>query len=219
MFYRFACFVVRAFYRGVWGLQVEGVEHIPPSGGFLLAANHTSYLDPPALGVTCPRRLRFMAKKDLFHNPLFGFLLRDLGSFPVERGESDRRALRTALDSLASGLGVVVFPEGRRSLDGTLLPGEPGVALLAARAQVPVVPAGIVGTRGVLEGRRFRPGSARIRVRFGPPLYPRPEDARARRERLQEFTDEIMAAIAALLPPEKAASGSSLGQGSDSHST
>lgn len=154
----------------------------------ILVANHVSYLDPPALGVACPRRVYFMAKEELFHIPLFGHLLHGLGAFPVKRGVPDRRAVKRALAILAAQQVLGIFPEGTRSKSGELGPAEEGAAVLALRTGACLIPAGIRGTRG------RRP----VRVVFGPPLEKddlNPKD----RTSVQVLSQRIMAGIAALL--------------------
>lgn len=137
----------------------------------MLAANHVSFLDPVALGVACPRPLSFMARHDLFRNALFGFLISSLNAFPVRRASADRSALKEAVRRLKDGKALVIFPEGdRRGPGEELRDPEPGVAFLAVKADVPVIPAFICGTDKALpKGAHFlRP--ARISVRLGRPL-------------------------------------------------
>jgi len=145
-----------------------------------------------------------MAKKELFD--IFGLrqLIIGLGAFPVTRGAPDRRALRTALSILERGEVLCLFPEGQRSLDGTLMPAEPGFSFLAAKAQVPIVPVAISGARDFLgPGARF-PRFAKVKVRFGAPLPP-PSDSQDKAA-LTETGRQVMASIAALLdvPPPQA---------------
>jgi len=148
--------------------KVEGVEHIPQKGGFILASNHASYLDPLALGVACPRKLSFMAKEELFRNPLFARVLKQVGAFPVRRESADTSALKEAIRRVRSGKALVLFPEGERKASGAP-DKEPqaGVGFLAQKSGVPVIPAFIDGTQRALPrgARIIRP--ARILVRFG----------------------------------------------------
>ena len=130
--------VVRTYFRE----RVEGREHVPKTGPFVLAANHVSYIDPVVLGVACPRPIHFMAKAELFRIPVLGFLIRELGAFPVQRGAADRSAIRRALRILNDGGVVGVFPEGTRNRRGEVLNPQGGAALIALKAGV----AGIAGS-------------------------------------------------------------------------
>ena len=101
-------------------LEVRGTEHIPARGPVVLACNHLSLLDPPVLGEAATRRIHCMAKEELFHNPIFGYIIRSLGAFPVRRGAADRNAIKHGMELLKRGEVVAVFPEGTRSKTGAL---------------------------------------------------------------------------------------------------
>jgi 1-acyl-sn-glycerol-3-phosphate acyltransferase len=163
--FRFLLFIVfKLFFR----LQVKGKEYIPKKGGFILASNHISYLDPMVLGVACPRLLNFMAKQDLFRNPLFSWLISTVGSFPVKRESVDISALKEAMQRLRNGKALLLFPEGRRGeADAVTSQPQGGVGFLAAKLNVAVVPAFIKGTEKALpKGAKFiRP--SKISVYFG----------------------------------------------------
>lgn len=146
--------------------KVEGKERVLRTGPFVVAANHVSYLDPVVLGVACPRPIHFMAKAELFHIPVLGFLIRELGAFPVQRGVADRQAIRRALHILKDGGVVGVFPEGTRNRQGEMLDPQGGAALIALKAGVPVLPVGIWGTADV-DGPLHLPKPVRVGVRFG----------------------------------------------------
>ena len=153
---------------GLYRLRAEGVENLPPSGGFVLAANHTSNLDPWPLGMPLwpGRFLRFMAKKELFWWPL-GPIISLGGAVPVRRGEGDVEAIRTAIELARQGHVVAMFPHGTRARKGLVKRHQPrahsGAARIALEADVPLVPAAIAGT-----DRLSR--LARLRVRYGEPL-------------------------------------------------
>lgn len=152
--------------------RVTGRGNLPTRGPVLLAPNHIADLDPPAIMLSACRPLWFMAKKELFEMPVLGPFIRFAQAFPVERGGADRVALRRAETLLKAGQGVVVFPEGRLSENGELQALLPGVAMLALRANVPVVPVGLCGTNKILPyGETIpRPTLAPMAVHFGPPL-------------------------------------------------
>jgi glycerol-3-phosphate dehydrogenase (NAD(P)+) len=150
-----------------------GREHIP-EGGVILASNHRSFLDPFVIGCSVRRPIYFVAKRELFKNPMVGWLLNCLGAFPIRRGQSDEESVKTALALLARGEPVVVFPEGTRIQTGSLGRPKRGVGRLALQAGAPVVPVAVTGTERARAGWRIRP--VKVHVRFGPPLsFPRVE--------------------------------------------
>lgn len=141
MFYTFARELVRFIYRIVFKITVIGAENIPEEkGGYIIASNHVSNNDPPVVGITFRGKYNFMAKEELFKNPLFAWLIRKLGAFPVKRGAKDTSAIDNALKGLENGRIFVIFPEGTRSKDGELGRAKSGVTIIAARAKVPVIP-------------------------------------------------------------------------------
>jgi len=153
--------------HGLYRLRSRGREHLP-EGGFVLAANHNSNFDPWPLGLTLfPRRyLRFMAKSELFWTPFKQFATA-AGAFPVRRGQADVEAMATATQLCREGHIVVMFPEGTRRKKGLRKRYEArahtGAARIALDANVPLVPAGIVGTDRLAR-------LAQLRVAYGPPI-------------------------------------------------
>jgi 1-acyl-sn-glycerol-3-phosphate acyltransferase len=173
--YALSKFILWLIFRFRFGLEVSGQEHVPKRGGVILASNHVSFLDPPVVGVACPRRLRFMARADLFRKPLLGLFLRSIGVMPLKRDETDLAAMRAALVRLERGEGVAIFPEGNRQLTGRLGSAKRGVGLLADAAGVSIVPVLVRGTFEALPPAVTRLQKAKIRVAFGPPIpYTKP---------------------------------------------
>lgn len=151
-------------------VQVNGRENVPRQGAFLLACNHVSYLDPMVMGIVTGRRLNFMAKEELLHKPILGFILKKLWTFPVKRNTADKKALRESLDRLKKGLPILMFPEGTRHGSPGDKKIEAGIGFLAIKANVPVVPVYIDGSQKVLPpGAKF-PRRNKVYVRYGPPM-------------------------------------------------
>ena len=127
-----------------FSLRWEGGRHIPRQGPALLIANHQSFLDPIAVGLTTSRQLCYLARKTLF-TPGFGWFLRSVNCVPVDQEGVAKEGLKTILDLLHQGRAVLVFPEGERTPTGDILPLKPGIQLLIKRAQAPIIPIGIAG--------------------------------------------------------------------------
>lgn len=142
MLYALARNLVSFVFHIIYKITIVGKENIPSSkGGFIIASNHVSNLDPPMVGVVFKGKYAFMAKEELFQGSrIFAWLITKLGAFPVKRGSKDLSVIDKALDSLDDGKIFVIFPEGTRSKNGELGRPKSGVAITAARAGAPVVP-------------------------------------------------------------------------------
>ncbi|MEW5961287.1 MAG: lysophospholipid acyltransferase family protein [Chloroflexota bacterium] len=200
-FIRFIRFLGRPFFSALAQVDYQGWENIPPGGPCVLAANHLSNLDVGYMGAFLPRYPHFMAKRELYKNPMLGWLIRQLGSFPVNRGESDPWALRQAGRVLAAGQLLFMFPEGTRSRgQAQMRRGKVGAVKLALEYQATLVPAAIWGTEKFRFGRR-RNNQVHIRVgrpldlaaMAGPPPWPH--------DTYRDLTEQLMQEIAAMLPP------------------
>ncbi len=195
-FYTFARTVVRILLPLLARRRTVNIENVPTSGPVILAVNHIAWIDIPLASLKVPRVTHYMAKIELFNQPVLGGIMRLLGAFPVKRGEGDRESLRVAERLLAQGNILVIFPEGHRS-GGHLIKAHPGMSLIALRSGAPVVPVAISGSEAVF--KRFRP---QVTVSYGKPLYLETSGARRTRDDLARNTDAIMYHIAELLPPE-----------------
>jgi 1-acyl-sn-glycerol-3-phosphate acyltransferase len=145
LFYALACFKVRLFSRILLRVKIIGRDNVPSSGPFIVASNHISYYDPPMVGSFIRREVNFMAKKELFRNPIFAALIRYFNSHPINRNGFDKTAIDSALKILKSGQGLIIFPEGTRARRGDFLPVRPGIGLIAATSGAPVIPTYIQG--------------------------------------------------------------------------
>lgn len=163
--------VVEVVFIATGGLRATGRHHMPDSGGVLLVSNHLSYLDVFVLGIPLRRRLNYVARSTLFL-PGLGALIRSVGGFPIQREGMGASGLKETLKRLRRGGVVILFPEGTRSPDGRVGPLKPGIAVLATRAAVPVVPAAVAGTFQAWPRRQPFPRPHPIRIVYGPALTP-----------------------------------------------
>ncbi|MBI4431798.1 MAG: (d)CMP kinase [Candidatus Omnitrophica bacterium] len=150
-----------------FGLEIQGAENIPQHGGFIIAANHRSFLDPVVAAIASPRQLTFLARHTLFRNVLFGILIRGLNARPIKRASADRNALRLAAGLIMAGNGILLFPEGTRSADGGFLTPKGGLGYLAVKLGCPVVPMCIKGTFETFPRHAKWPRQGKISVRLG----------------------------------------------------
>ena len=159
-------------------LKRIGREHIPTSGGVIIAPNHRSFLDPWVVGICLRRPVYFVAKRELFQRRWMGWFLNSLGAFPIRRGESDEEAMETARQLVARGEAILIFPEGTRIRRGSLGDPKRGVGRLALETGAPVVPVAVMGTERARRGFIIRP--CKVRVRCGRPLtFPRVDNPSA----------------------------------------
>ncbi|MDD5618301.1 MAG: lysophospholipid acyltransferase family protein, partial [Candidatus Omnitrophica bacterium] len=137
-------------FRLLFFLKIEGLENIPSKGAYLLACNHSSFLDPPVLGGAFYGarwiKLNFLAKEELFHNKVFAWFLVRLKTFPVKRQSADIGAIKECIRRVKKGEPLAIFPEGERSPKGEITQGFPGIALVAAKTGAPVIPVFIKDT-------------------------------------------------------------------------
>ena len=159
--YSLAKSVVGAALHAATGWNVRGREHVPRTGGFVVASNHISFWDPLLIGAVLPREVHYLAKEELFSNPLFGAAIRSVNAIPIRRGMVDLSGMARAVETLRRGEAMMLFPEGTRMRDGELHPARPGVGMMAVNADVPIVPCYISGS-----GRPGRWLTRKSRVRM-----------------------------------------------------
>ena len=201
--YRLLRTVATPVLRSLFNLRVTGLEHLPARGPYILAANHSNYLDGVVLGVAVPRRVVFLVMPRVYHwTPLHPPFHRHVGSIPINLERPDPGAIKRTLRVLEEGGVVGIFPEGPFSQNGQLVQGQPGVAMIALRSGVPVVPVAIRGAYAALVGRPLHlPRPHPLSARIGRPLEfsrVRP-DMKVPHALREEVTRQIMNEIAALL--------------------
>ena len=193
--YHLSRIVGRLFFR----LRVVHRERMLQSGPVILAMNHQSYLDPPLAGITCDRAVYFLARRTLLDVPLLGRLLPKLNVIPVNQEGIDRSALKALIRVLKAGNAALVFPEGSRTVDGSLQPAEPGLGLIIAKTLAPVVPMRIFGAHEALPrgggGLHFAP----ITIVVGEPIFFTAADlSPPGKDLYKRLSQRVMDAIAAL---------------------
>jgi 1-acyl-sn-glycerol-3-phosphate acyltransferase len=175
-------FIPWAWYRFCWSVcwvltkllfcfRWDGADHVPADGPVLLVSNHQSHLDPVLVGVACPRQMHALARRSLFFGP-FGWLLRSVGAVPVNLEGSAVSGLKATLRLLRDANVVLVFPEGTRTVDGSLGRLRPGFCALARRSGAVIVPAAVDGSFAAMPRGRAFPRHGKIHVTFGPPIVP-----------------------------------------------
>jgi 1-acyl-sn-glycerol-3-phosphate acyltransferase len=189
--YNFVVGTLKFLFRWLYHHQVYGLENLTENAA-ILAANHSSYLDPPLLSVSCPAEVYFLARASLFRFPLFGWLIRHLNTLPVTQDTRDTKMLKEVLNLLADQKKVALFPEGHRSFDGSINPLEKGAASIALRAKCPIVPVYISGAHEIWPRRnRFPKLHGTTACRFGPPIWPDIFNHLDRKRALSAITQEL----------------------------
>lgn len=196
--YRFVLSLARGVCKVLYRSRVYGQEHYCEEGA-VIAANHTSYLDPPLLAISWPEEVHFLASEYLFKVPLFGALIRFLNSHPIERGTADLKSIKTICSLLVEGKKVIIFPEGRRSCDGKMAPLKPGISLIVFKANASIVPAYIHGAFDVWPRfKRFPKLWGKVAVVFGSPIKACSFDSLGPKERQKALIDQLNESIHAL---------------------
>jgi len=191
LFYKIISILSRGIFRVIYpGSRIEGLENIPVQGSAVVCSNHKHWLDPVMIGVNLPRDVNYMAKEELFENPVSEWVVRHLRAFPVKRHTVDRKALKHALGLLADGELIGIFPEGTRSKTGELQEAYGGVAWLAIKSASPVIPVGVVGSY-----RLFKP----MVIRIGEPRMLTKENESVKGKDMEILTKSIMQDIEELL--------------------
>jgi 1-acyl-sn-glycerol-3-phosphate acyltransferase len=185
-----------------WNWDIQGTENLPPRGqGMILCVNHLNWTDIHILGASLPLSHRpwWVAKIEMFENRAVSWWLTEMQVIPIKRGRRDTAAMGASEEALRKGAALVIFPEGHRSRTGGLLEGRGGAIRLATRTGSPIVPIAIWGTEAGLKGALLRKP---VHVHIGRPYYVHVTDGKIPFDRMNELTDEMMLALARLLPEQ-----------------
>jgi len=183
--------MLHAYFRG----RIYGAEQVPQRGPLVVVSNHASDFDPPLVSCCVRRPVAYMAKEELFRIPVFKQAIELYGAYPVRRGTADRSAIRSAMACLEEGWATGVFLQGTRTLDGRITVPKLGAALIAAKAQVPLLPISLWGTEAILPRGTKLPRPVPIAARIGQPIPPPRSTAR---EELTAVTQHCADVINAL---------------------
>ena len=193
-------------FRCFFLLKIVGKNKIRDSwkvGGILLVANHTSFFDPPIVGVSYGKKTAFLARKTLFKKGFFGWLYPKLNAIPVDQEGTDMGSLKRIIKELKNGNPVLIFPEGQRSTDGEILPGEAGVGLVIAKSKAPILPIRIFGAYEAFpRGSKFPKLFTRITVNVGDMIKFEENELKTKtRDGYQSLSDRVMDSIAVIKKP------------------
>ncbi len=209
LLYRACRAAVIGICKTYWRATYEGLEHVPPSGAYVLAPVHRSFIDFGLVAGVTKRRIRYMGKDSLWKVAWFGRFITALGAFPVRRGSADREALRRCMEVIEGGEPLVLFPEGTRQSGPVVQELYEGAAYVATRTRVPIVPIGIGGSERALRKGKRLPRPVKVHVVVGPPINPPPPKASGHpsRRALREVTDHLHAEIQRLFDQARRAVG------------
>ena len=188
LLYRFVRRLVKILGHIFYRFEVTGREHIPPSGAVILCCNHIHLLDCLLLAIFVKRQVFFMAKMELFKNPILGSLLRIVGAFPVDRGTTDLKAYRHTMEVLKDGKALGIFSQGTRTQEFDNVKG--GVGVFALKSGAPIVPVGINGTYRIF---------SKMRLSFGPPISMEPFRGRkVKSDLIEEVMTDVVSKVSEL---------------------
>lgn len=170
--YRLCRLASQILYISVFRGRVFGVQHVPRTGGVLLASNHQSFMDPVIATLAIPRECNYFARDTLFENPVLARVINYFGTIPVRRGKADMRAIKEVLRRLKAGRVVLAFPEATRTHDGSIAGFRAGIVLLARKARVPLVPTLVLGAFESWPRNRKLPRPHQVLAAYSEPLYP-----------------------------------------------
>jgi 1-acyl-sn-glycerol-3-phosphate acyltransferase len=201
--FKFTRRLVATLCRLYFRIEFEGADRAPKEGAMILAPNHVSYCDPFWVSIPFRRPLAYMTWEKIMRLPLLGRLGKAYGAFPVKIEKGDRAALRHSLEQLKRGGGLVIFPEGGRTLTGRLMPFKAGVIRLALETGAPIVPVTIIGGYRAFSPHHIFPRPYKVRVVYHEPIrLAPPQDESQMKEYMREQTEYLQSVVASALPPE-----------------
>lgn len=181
----------------IWNrLEIKGAENIPSEGRLIIVANHVSVIDPILLGVSCPRQIRFMAKKELFETPILRRLVQALGAFPVNRDKVDFQSVKNSLKMLGNEEVLGIFPQGGTRKKDTKINFRSGASAIALKSRSAILPVGILGTKKSFKLLMF----GKLRVNIGEPItWTTSYTGKTRDEDVESLNKEMEKAVEKLL--------------------
>jgi 1-acyl-sn-glycerol-3-phosphate acyltransferase len=206
-FYSFARALITGACRVLFGVRVTGKENVPAAGAYIVAPSHRSLLDIPIAAAITPRRIRFMAKESLFKTKFGATVFAALGAIRVERGTTDRGALRASQAALEEGEPLAIFPEGTRREGSELGELYDGAAYVALKLGVPIVPVGIGGSEQILATQKLVPRLHRVRVVVGKPIRSAAAVGTVKRSQVAALTEELRVALQQCFDEARAQAG------------
>lgn len=195
LYYLFKWSVVSPTFHFYLRGRVYGAENVPMKGPLLVVSNHASDFDPPILSACVRRPVAYMAKEELFQVPVLKQAITLYGAYPVKRGSADRSAIRAALASLEQGWAAGVFITGTRTVDGRVTDPKLGAAMIAAKAQAPILPVCLWGTHAIFQKGSAVPKSVPVTVRIGEVMAPPKSTDRAELEAVTQKCTDIINAL------------------------
>ncbi len=172
LYHLFKWSVVSPMLHTYFRVRIYGAENVPHQGRLVVASNHASDFDPPIVSSCVRRPVAYMAKQELFEVPVLSTLIRWYGAYPVNRGSADRSAIRSALASLEEGWATGVFLQGTRTPDGRVTEPKLGAALIAQKAQAPLLPVCLWGTHNIVSKGQYLPKKVPLTIRIGTLIDP-----------------------------------------------
>ena len=191
--------ILRFLYKVFCRWEIHGIEHFPLRGGFILAVNHQSYVDPTIAGSASPRGIYYLARESLMKNGLIRWFLTSIHVIPLDIGVGDIGAFKQCVETLHEGKPVLIFPEGTRSHDGVLRPGKPGIGLLAMMGKTDILPCYIHGSYEMFPRHGRFPQPHKLHVFFGPYLqYNEFNHLKMKKESYHKISQRVMDEIGKL---------------------
>lgn len=213
LIYRFCRSFVRGVIYSLYRVKIRGVEHLSTAGPLIIAPVHRSLLDIPIIGAGSERRIRSLAKIELFSPKPLGWFLSALSAYPVRRGTADREALRISMMLLESGEVMIVYPEGTRRSGPEVTDIFDGCAYLAAKTGALVVPVGIGGTEDAMPKNKWIPRLTRVVIHVGEPLEPPSnESGRVTKVARAEFSEQLRVELQKLFTSARLEAGDTAGE-------